>query len=169
MATLIETPTPEIQERSMVRKPMVAPPGLAALPVVPRIEYRALFSDSLLDSGSPEKKRRTWSTTLSFSFQCVLLGMLAIMPLLFTEALPEAQLLTILVAPPPPPPPPPPAAQVLTKIIHQTDVLNTGQLRTPTRIPQKIEMIKEEEAPPPVPAGGSAACPAASPADSLME
>jgi protein TonB len=111
-----------------------------------------MFSDSLLDSGSPEKKLRTWSTTLSFCFQCVLIGMLAIMPLLFTEALPDAQLLTILVAPPPPPPPPPPAAQVLTKI-HQTDVLNTGQLRTPTRIPRKIEMIKEEEAPPPAPSG----------------
>ena len=32
----------------------------------------------------------------------------------------------------------------------QTDMLNTGQLRTPTKIPQKIEMIKEEEAPPPM-------------------
>ena len=33
----------------------------------------------------------------------------------------------------------------------QTDMLNTGQLRTPTKIPRKIEMIKEEEAPPPMP------------------
>jgi protein TonB len=29
-------------------------------------------------------------------------------------------------------------------------MLNTGQLRTPTKIPQKVEMIKEEEAPPPM-------------------
>ena len=31
----------------------------------------------------------------------------------------------------------------------QTDIIN-GQLRTPTKIPEKVEMIKEEEAPPPV-------------------
>ena len=151
MATLTETQDPEVQERSLVRKPGTTQLE-RVLPPTPAREYRVMFSDSLLESDSPEKKQRTWSTTLSFSFQCVLIGMLAIMPLLFTEALPDAQLLTILVAPPPPPPPPP-AAQVLTKIIRQTDVLNTGQLRTPTRIPRKIEMIKEEEAPPPAPAG----------------
>jgi len=36
----------------------------------------------------------------------------------------------------------------------QTDMLNTGQLRTPTKIPQKVQMIREEEAPPPMPATG---------------
>jgi protein TonB len=33
--------------------------------------------------------------------------------------------------------------------VVQTDIEN-GQLRTPTKIPQKVAMIKEEEAPPPV-------------------
>jgi protein TonB len=36
----------------------------------------------------------------------------------------------------------------------ETDMLNNGALRTPTKIPQKIEMIKEEEAPPPMAASG---------------
>jgi protein TonB len=36
----------------------------------------------------------------------------------------------------------------------QTDMLNTGQLRTPTKIPQKVQMIREEDAPPPMPATG---------------
>ena len=31
----------------------------------------------------------------------------------------------------------------------QTDIVN-GELRTPTKIPQKVQMIKEDEAPPPV-------------------
>ena len=31
----------------------------------------------------------------------------------------------------------------------QTDIVN-GQLRTPTKIPKKVEIIKEEEAPPPM-------------------
>ena len=91
----------------------------------------------------------------SFVFNCLAIGVMLIMPLVFTESLPKGQLLTFLVAPPPPPPPPPPAAAV-QKVVRQiqTDVLNTGQLRTPTRIPQKVQMIKEEEAPPPMPATG---------------
>src|SRR5437588_10832375 len=58
--------------------------------------------------------------------------------------------MTFLVAPPPPPPPPPPAAPMpkVVKVV-QTDIVN-GQLRTPTKIPEKVQMIKEEEAPPPV-------------------
>src|SRR5260370_3965601 len=54
------------------------------------------------------------------------------------------------LAPPPPQPPPPPPAAAPVKIVKQiqTDIVN-GALRTPTKIPQKIQMIKEEEAPPP--------------------
>jgi len=36
----------------------------------------------------------------------------------------------------------------IVKVI-QTDIVN-GQLRTPTKIPQTVKMIKEDEAPPPV-------------------
>jgi protein TonB len=75
-----------------------------------------------------------------------------IIPLAFPEALPKAQLLTFLVAPPPPPPPPAAEVQPVVRQI-QTDMLNNGALRTPTKIPQKIQMIKEE-APPPMPASG---------------
>ena len=65
-------------------------------------------------------------------------------------------MLTFLVAPAPPPPPPPPAAAAVQKVIRQiqTDVLSSGQLRTPSRIPQKVQMIKEEDAPPPMPVTG---------------
>jgi protein TonB len=35
----------------------------------------------------------------------------------------------------------------------QTDIVN-GQLRTPTKIPEKVQMIKEDEAPPPVMSSG---------------
>jgi periplasmic protein TonB len=76
-----------------------------------------------------------------------------LIPLLFTDALPKTQLLTLIVAPPPPPPPPPPAAAPVHIVKQvQTDIIN-GQLRTPTKIPKKVEMIKEDEAPPPVMAG----------------
>jgi periplasmic protein TonB len=79
----------------------------------------------------------------------MIVGVLVLIPLIFTEALPKTQLMTFLVAPPPPPPPPPPAAAPVHVVkVIQTNIDN-GQLRTPTKIPQKVQMIKEDEAPPP--------------------
>ncbi len=110
-----------------------------------------MFEDSLIESGGRLKTKRGLTTFLSFGLQIALVGVLVLVPLLFTEALPKTQLMTFLVAPPPPPPPPPPPAAAPIKVVKiiQTDIVN-GQLRTPTKIPEKVQMIKEEEAPPPV-------------------
>jgi protein TonB len=109
-----------------------------------------MFEDSLIESGGRLKTKRGWTSLASFGIQMGIIGVMVLIPLIFTEALPKQQLMTFLVAPPPPPPPPPPAAAPvkIVKVI-QTDIVN-GQLRTPTKIPKKIEMIKEDEAPPPV-------------------
>src|ERR1700741_1047976 len=69
-----------------------------------------MFEDSLIESGGRLKTRRGATTTISFLLQAVLVGVLVLLPLIFTEALPKQQLMTFLVAPPPPPPPPPPPA-----------------------------------------------------------
>src|SRR5215469_13415076 len=110
---------------------------------------KPMFEDSLIESGGRLKTKRGATTAVSFILQLLLIGVLVLIPLVFTEALPKQQLLTFLVAPPPPPPPPPPAAAPV-KIVKQiqSDLVN-GQLRTPTKIPQKVQMIKEDEAPPP--------------------
>ncbi|HLX75252.1 MAG TPA: TonB family protein [Terriglobales bacterium] len=110
-----------------------------------------MFEDSLLESGGRLRTKRGMTTTISFVLQICLVGVLVLIPLLYTEALPKQQLMTFLVAPPPPPPPPPPPAAVPQRVVKvvQTDIIN-GELRTPTKIPKKVEMIKEEEAPPPV-------------------
>jgi len=109
-----------------------------------------MFEDSLIESGGRLRTARGKTGTIAFVLHVVLLGILVLMPLLFTEALPKTQLMTFLVAPPPPPPPPPPPAAAPVKIVKQvqTDIVN-GQLRTPTKIPEKVQMIKEDEAPPP--------------------
>jgi periplasmic protein TonB len=113
-----------------------------------------MFEDSLLESGGRLKTKRGRTTTFAIILEILLIGVMVLMPLIFTEALPKQQLMTFLVAPPPPPPPPPPAAAPV-KIIHQiqTDIVN-GALRTPTKIPQKIQMIKEDEAPPAMASAG---------------
>ncbi|HZP17983.1 MAG TPA: TonB family protein [Terriglobales bacterium] len=107
-----------------------------------------MFEDSLIESGGKLKTKRGKTSTIAFIVQIVIIGIMILIPLMFTEALPKTQLMTFLVAPPPPPPPPPPPAAV--KVVKQveTDIVN-NQLRTPTKIPKKVEMIKEEEAPPP--------------------
>jgi len=114
-----------------------------------------MFEDSLIESGGKLKTKRGATTLISFLFQVALIGVLVILPLVFTEALPKQQLMTFLVAPPPPPPPPPPPAAAPVKVVKtiQSDLQN-GQLRTPTKIPEKVQMIKEEEAPPPVMSAG---------------
>ncbi|MGO9210609.1 MAG: energy transducer TonB [Terriglobales bacterium] len=92
---------------------------------------------------------------LSLVLQCLLIGVMILVPLIYTEALPRQQLMTFLVAPPPPPPPPPPPAAMPVRVVKviQTDIMN-GQLRTPTKIPEKVAMIKEEAAPPPMTTAG---------------
>ncbi|HXX27078.1 MAG TPA: TonB family protein [Terriglobales bacterium] len=113
-----------------------------------------MFEDSLIESGGRLRTKRGMTTTLSFVLQAVFVGILVLIPLLFTEALPKGQLMTFLVAPPPPPPPPPPAAAPVHIVKQvQTDIVN-GQLRTPTKIPQKVQMIKEDEAPPEMSSAG---------------
>jgi len=147
----IEIHEPEVKEVKPTRAAVLPRTELAAAGFTPRV----MFSDSLLEFGV-QTKRKAWATTASFIFNCLAIGIMLVVPLLFTEDLPKGQLLTFLVAPPPPPPPPPPAAAEVQKVVHQiqTDLLNTGQLRTPTKIPQKVQMIKEDEAPPPMAATG---------------
>ena len=108
-----------------------------------------MFEDSLIESGGKLRTKRGRTTFFSFILEAIIVGVMVLIPLLFTEALPHAQLMMSLVAPPPPPPPPPPPAVVHVVKQVQTDIIN-NQLRTPTKIPKKVEMIKEEEAPPPV-------------------
>jgi len=105
-----------------------------------------MFEDSLIESSGRIHTKRGWTTVVSVGFQAVAIGVMILIPLIYTEALPSQMMTTFLVAPPPPPPPPPPAAMVkVTKI--ETEMEN-GALRTPTKIPEKVKMVKEEEAPP---------------------
>lgn len=150
----------DIHEPEVKQSKLAGKAGAAVLPrkdpVAAAFGPRMMFSDSLLEYG-PQRKRKALATTTSFIFNCMAIGLMLLAPLIFTEQLPKAQLLTFLVAPPPPPPPPPPAAvEQIQRVVRQiqTDMLSSGQLRTPTKIPQRVQMIKEEEAPPPLAATG---------------
>ena len=122
-----------------------------------------MFEDSLVESGGKLKTRRGVTTTLSFVLQIVALGIMILIPLIYTEALPKGQLTTFLVAPPPPPPPPPPAAATP---VHRVVEVNDSVLRQPTKIPQKVAIIKDEE-PAPANAGVMGGVPGGVPGGSM--
>ena len=102
-----------------------------------------MFEDSLLESGGRNSKlhrRGPWATVFSFVIQAALVGVLVLIPLLYTEALPKQQLMGYLVAPPPPPPPPPPpaAAPVVKAVVKpRRRKSTTGSSRLPTEDSQE--------------------------------
>jgi protein TonB len=94
-----------------------------------------MFEDSLLESSGRIKTRTKYTTVMSFGIQVAVIGILVLVPLIYTEALPAKAMMTMLVAPPPPPPPPPPPAEVVQVKKITTDFVD-GALRTPTKIPK---------------------------------
>lgn len=102
------------------------------------------------------QKPRTWMDFVVSAFgHSVVVAVLILLPLYFTQAInmPQFQK-TLLVAPPPPapPPPPPPAVHVLPRV--PKSFFTKGQLFQPKFIPKKVAQIKEE-APPPAASGVS--------------
>jgi protein TonB len=89
---------------------------------------------------------------IAYIIEVIIVGVTVLIPLIYTEALPKAQLMTFLVAPPPPPPPPPPpAAAAPVRVVKR--VTADDIMRAPTVIPKTIAKIKDE--PEPLPQSGA--------------
>ena len=113
-----------------------------------------MFDDLVESSVIRKKTNKSWTVTLSFILQGIIIVVFILIPLIYTEALPKQLLTTFLVAPAPPPPPPPPAAAVQRIVKPVARLIQSGKMMAPTVIPKKVEMIKEEEMPPDVGAVG---------------
>src|SRR5579875_2542097 len=103
-----------------------------------------MFEQTFVDGT--QKTRKPYTVALSFILQAIAVGILILIPLIYTEALPSAQLKSMLIPPPPPPPPPPPAAKVQPKPVVRQFIAN--RLIAPKVIPKQINEV-HEEAPPP--------------------
>src|SRR5207248_5192939 len=97
------------------------------------------------------KTRKPWTVFLSFLVQTLFIGVLILIPLIYTDTLPRAQLTSFLTAPPPPPPPPPPPQPVAPKVVQKVipRQFDANKLMAPKVIPKEIANIKEEDLPPP--------------------
>jgi periplasmic protein TonB len=111
-----------------------------------------MFADSLLDSPWADRSHRGWTTLVSFAVQAVAVGGLLALPLLYTQGLPQFQLISALMAPTPPPAPAPGPA----RNPHQTNsnVSSEGKVIAPRFVPREILQVDEPNAPPPIDLGG---------------
>lgn len=106
-----------------------------------------MFEEMVVSSARTKKTNKPWTVALSMVFQLAFLGVLILIPLIYTEALPKTMLATLIVAPPPPPPPPPPPAEQVVHVKPQVKLIEAGKLVAPKVIPKDVKIIKEEEQP----------------------
>ena len=111
-----------------------------------------MFEQSLLEWAQMGQTRKPYTVLISAIFQCFLVGIMILVPLIYTEALPTQDLMTFLVAPPHPPPPAADIAEIIKKMIPRE--FDAGRLLAPKEIPEEIAIIKEEELPPAVDVAG---------------
>jgi periplasmic protein TonB len=99
--------------------------------------------DELVVSGDIQKTHKPWCVVLSATVQAAIVGVMILIPLIYTEALPKGMLNTFLVAPAPPPPPPPPP-QPAVKEIKAPKIINIQKMTAPTVIPKNVALVKDE-------------------------
>lgn len=109
-----------------------------------------MFADSLLNDSWADRSRRGWTTLISFALETTAISGLLLLPLLFTQSLPQLQLISALVAPTPPP------APMAARNSHPSasNVSADGHVIAPRVVPTEILSIEEAIVPPPVDAGG---------------
>jgi protein TonB len=107
-----------------------------------------MFGELGESSGLREKTNKCQTVALSAVLEMAILGVLVLIPLIYTEALSKQFLCIFLVTPPPPPrlsgPPPAAMPHPAKPAAH---LIERGKLMAPTRIPTRVQVIKEEEAP----------------------
>src|SRR6202035_163068 len=109
-----------------------------------------MFDDLVESTVTKKKTNKSWAVIVSGLVQTLILGILILIPLIYTEALPKAMLSPLLVAPPPPPPPPPPPQPIKTIVKPVARLIQSGKLMQPRAIPKEVAVFKEAELPPDV-------------------
>ncbi len=103
-----------------------------------------MFADYVSDSPWDNRSRRGLTTMASFTLQAIAVGALFLLPLIYTQALPQLQFMVALVAPSAPPAPAPAHATAATS----SNLLPDGKIRAISRIPTVTPIVIDEVAPP---------------------
>ena len=105
-----------------------------------------MFEDSLFDSGGALRKRKGWPKVIAFVIELCAVGLLVLLPFIYTQALPK-QLLTVVETPSPPAGRAPTHVAEQPHVARPTQVLNDGVLRQPSSIPRTTSMVHDETTP----------------------
>lgn len=101
-----------------------------------------MFDQTFVDGAG--KTNRSWTVTLSFALEFLAVGVMILIPLIWTGVLPKASQWSMLTAPAPPPPPAPPS-QPVRKSIKTVRRQFIGQtLQAPPVMPDKVAMIVDD-------------------------
>jgi periplasmic protein TonB len=109
-----------------------------------------MFDDLLESTVVKKKTNKGWTVIVSTVVQVLFLGILILIPLIYTQALPKAMLSTLLIAPPPPPPPPPPPQPQKVEVKPIARLIQAGKLVQPRAIPKEVAVFREAPLPPDV-------------------
>ena len=104
-----------------------------------------MFEQTFVDGVG--KTHKSWTVGLSFALEFAVIGVMVLVPLIWTDALPKASLVNMLTAPAPPPPPPPTPPMVKVHVIPRQ--FNGQTLQAPRAIPKQVAMIADDTSLPP--------------------
>ena len=103
-----------------------------------------MFEDSLVESSGRLGRGNPWTVSFSFVIQGLLAGVLVLLPLIYTEALPWRQI-TAMVNAPVPPPAAAPSAPERPRSTQPRSVAGDSVIRMPSSIPRRVAMVHDEE------------------------
>ena len=108
-----------------------------------------MFDQTFVDGVG--KTNKSWTVAASFGLEFLAVGVMILIPLIWTGVLPRASLVNMLTAPAPPPPPPAPRqpqpAQKIAKVVRRQIIGRT--LEAPVTIPKQVAMLAGEPLAPP--------------------
>src|SRR5579862_2165068 len=101
-----------------------------------------MFEQSII----PKRKGKKSAWVAALLIQVLAVAVIILIPLMYVDALPTADLVSMLVAPPPPPPPPPPpapAAAVAPRHVTPVRHFDLSTLTAPKTVPKQIPIIQD--------------------------
>lgn len=108
-----------------------------------------MLTTEINETTCDETSRRTWATLTSFAIQAMAVGLALLLPMIYTQGLPQLKILSqALIATPAPPPGAPPeiASSRASNVVVSN--LRDGHVMLPGRIPRSIVAIDDQGATP---------------------
>jgi protein TonB len=105
-----------------------------------------MFEDSLFASARKAETTKPVTVAISLLLQSFAVGIMVLIPLVYTEALPARRMIGILVTPPTPAPRPI-AVDSPTVLVRTKPIFQQQEMTQPTRIPKRAAILHEDPLP----------------------